>query len=82
MAIIAKATWKGFDLDAAYFRITRLELRKDESTLTAEFQMHKTEKKEGNLDYVSIQTEYVPGEDLFVTAFNALKEHYTDAQNI
>lgn len=76
MAITVQTTFKDIQLDSAYLRLTRLELRKDEGRLTAEFQMHKDYKKGGNLEYVSIECDYNPDQDPRQTVFEALKKNY------
>jgi len=82
MALITAITWKDVELPSAYFRIFYLQLNKDENQLVAQFQLHASDKKGGCLDHISITTDYIPGEDLFVTAFNALKRQYENSKDI
>lgn len=78
MAIIAATTFRGVELPEAYLCLARLELRKSEAVINAEFQLHATNEKCGVLDNVTLSVDYVPEENLFLTTFNALKTKYPD----
>lgn len=81
MAIVVSTKFRGIDLPTAYLRIIRLTLEKSQNQIVAEFQIHASSKKEGCLDNTAITTDYIEGEDMFVTVFRALKENYKGAKD-
>lgn len=82
MALITPIEFKGISLPEAYFRIVYIALDKDQDSLCAQWQIHSNSDKKGCIDMYSITTPYIKDEDLFVTAFNALREKFPTAKDI